>query len=41
MCVIHQVEPGVVQVKNLGQNDTPSLLGCEPVDGVLVVLRSH
>ncbi len=26
--------------KNLGQYDRPRVLGCEPVDGVLVVLSS-
>ncbi len=27
--------------KNLGQYDRPRLLGCEPVDGVLIVLSSN
>ncbi len=28
-------------VKNLDQYDRPRVLGCEPVDGVLVVLSSN
>ncbi len=28
-------------MKNLGQHDRPRVLGCEPVDGVLVVLSSN
>ncbi len=27
-----------MHIKNLGQYDRPRVLGCEPVDGVLVVL---
>ncbi len=29
------------KLKNLSQYDRPKVLGCEPVDGVLVVLRSN
>ncbi len=28
-------------LKNFGQDDRPRILGCEPVDGVLVVLSSN
>ncbi len=28
-------------LKNLGQDDRPRILGCEPVDGGLVVLSSN
>ncbi len=31
----------VICIKNLGLYDRPRVLGCEPVDGVLVVLSSN
>ncbi len=31
----------IYRLKNLGQYDRPRILGCEPVDGVLVVLSSN